>query len=209
MEMAEIWIALKHAPSPTKMRRSQRRQKLMAANRQCAYVTLLTKSSYLAGVLVLDYSLRAVKAGYPLVVMITPSLPQQARNMLHKRSIRTIEVSSLSPPARHTLASHDARFLDTWTKLRCGGRFVEIFDIAKLALRGFGLTEFKVHFHRNYQRFLVHINFLWTSAYCPARLRYGCLEEYGRADDPQPTSRPYRCRTCLRMQSARDRTLSN
>jgi len=186
VEMAEIWIALKHAPSPTEMRRSQRRQKLMAAN--CAYVTLLTKSSYLAGVLVLDYCLRTVKARYPLVVMITPSLPEQARAVLHKRSIRTREVVSLSPPDRHTLAIHDSRFVDTWTKLRYGGCFVGIFEIAELALRGFGLTEFKVHFHRNYQRFLDHIKFLWPSAYNPSRLRHDCLEEYGRINGHRSTS---------------------
>jgi len=84
----------------------------------CAYVTLLTKSSYLAGVLVLNHSLRQVDAGYPLVVMVTPSLPEEARGLLRNCAIRTREVASLYPPVQHTLADHDSRFADTWTKLR-------------------------------------------------------------------------------------------
>jgi len=84
-----------------------------------AYVTLLTRASYLAGVLVLDYCLRAVGSKYPLVVMVTSSLPEDARAVLRKRCIITREVTSLQPPGQHTLASHDARFADTWTKLRC------------------------------------------------------------------------------------------
>jgi len=84
-----------------------------------AYVTLLTQASYLAGVLVLDQSLRSVGSQYPLVVMVTPSLPDDVRAVLRKRRIRTRDVDSLQPPDRnHTLAEHDVRFADTWTKLR-------------------------------------------------------------------------------------------
>jgi hypothetical protein len=86
---------------------------------KCAYVTLLTKTSYLPGVLVLDQCLRDVGAHYPLVVMVTPSVPEEAKMALRKRAIRIREVKFLSPPQHHTLASHDARFADTWTKLRC------------------------------------------------------------------------------------------
>jgi hypothetical protein len=84
----------------------------------CAYVTLLTKSSYLAGVLVLNHSLRQVDARYPLVVMTAPSLPEEARALLRNCAIRTREVTSLQPPVHHALADHDSRFADTWTKLR-------------------------------------------------------------------------------------------
>lgn len=85
-----------------------------------AYVTLLTKTSYLAGVLVLDYCLRSVKSRYPLVVMVTPSLPGDVREILTRRQIQMIDVEPLNPPAgKHTLDNHDARFADTWTKLRC------------------------------------------------------------------------------------------
>lgn len=86
---------------------------------KAAYVTLLTKTSYLPGTLVLDHGLRAVESKYPLVVMITSSLPEDARNVLQKRGILTREVETLQPgEGAHTLATHDARFADTWTKLR-------------------------------------------------------------------------------------------
>ncbi|KAF8912780.1 nucleotide-diphospho-sugar transferase [Gymnopilus junonius] len=84
-----------------------------------AYVTLLTKNSYLAGVLVLDLCLRMVDSKYPLVVMVTPSLPEEAKAVIHKRHILTREVKILRPPeGKHTLAADDSRFADTWTKLR-------------------------------------------------------------------------------------------
>lgn len=86
--------------------------------RNGAYVTLLTKSSYLPGTLVLDYSLRSVDSQYPLVVMITPSLPDAAKAVLRERGILMREVDSLHPPKKHVLAVHDIRFTDTWTKLR-------------------------------------------------------------------------------------------
>ena len=82
-----------------------------------AYATLLTKEAYLAGVLVLEQGLRAVGSKYPLVVMVTPALPAAARRVLTKRRIPTRDIEGLYPAvARHTLA--DARFEDTWTKLR-------------------------------------------------------------------------------------------
>lgn len=87
-----------------------------------AYVTLLTTTSYLAGVLVLDQSLRAVNSKYSLVVMVTPSLPESARAILRKQFILIREVERLQPTTEgcrlHAHDSHDARFADTWTKLR-------------------------------------------------------------------------------------------
>ncbi|KAH7909110.1 glycosyltransferase family 8 protein [Hygrophoropsis aurantiaca] len=90
--------------------------------RNAAYVTLLTKTSYLPGVLVLEYTLRTVASRYPLVVMVTPSLPQAARDILDRKGISMKEVFSLQPPeGLHNLSSHDERFTDTWTKLRSFG----------------------------------------------------------------------------------------
>ncbi|KAF8642318.1 hypothetical protein AX16_009588 [Volvariella volvacea WC 439] len=92
-----------------------------------AFVTLLTKTSYLPGALVLDNDLRQVGSKYPLVVMVTPALPQDAKNALHRRGIITREVQLLKlEEGKHALAAHDARFEDTWTKLR-----------------GFGLVEYE------------------------------------------------------------------
>jgi alpha-N-acetylglucosamine transferase len=84
-----------------------------------AYVTLLTKTSYLPGALVLDYSLRSVNSQYPLVVMATPTLPEDARALLKKKGIAIKEVGYLHPAEGvHSLGGHDPRFADTWTKLR-------------------------------------------------------------------------------------------
>jgi hypothetical protein len=86
---------------------------------KAAYATLLTNTSYLPGVLVLEYTLRSVGSEYSLVVMATPTLPQEARDILARRRIKVIDIQSLQPPAgMHTLSAHDTRFADTWTKLR-------------------------------------------------------------------------------------------
>jgi hypothetical protein len=88
--------------------------------RRAAYVTLLTTTSYLPGVLVLDRTLRSVDSAFPLVVMVTPMLPQDARSVLERRGIPMRPIESLRPPeGKHSLSTHDARFADTWTKLRC------------------------------------------------------------------------------------------
>ncbi|KAJ4001048.1 nucleotide-diphospho-sugar transferase [Lentinula boryana] len=87
-----------------------------------AFVTLLTKISYLPGVLVLAHGLKSVGSKYPLVVMVTPTLEVDARNILEKSSIEMYSVHALMPESsRHTVADHDARFRDTWTKLRAFG----------------------------------------------------------------------------------------
>ncbi|KAJ9108598.1 hypothetical protein QFC19_002315 [Naganishia cerealis] len=83
------------------------------------WATLLTKASYLQGVLVLNATLRAVGSKYPLVVMATPQLSEDCRNVLRSASISVIEVESIyPPPERHSLVESDHRFRDTWTKLR-------------------------------------------------------------------------------------------
>jgi len=86
---------------------------------KAAYATLLTKTSYLPGVLVLDYTLRSVGSEYPLVVMATPTLPQEARNILTRRRITVIDVQPLPPPVGlDALPAQDARFVEAWAKLR-------------------------------------------------------------------------------------------
>ena len=86
---------------------------------RAAWVTLLTKSSYLAGTLVLQQSLLSVETKYPLVVLATPQLSQEAREIVKKRGILIRDIDQLQPATgSHTLAEHDARFGDTWTKLR-------------------------------------------------------------------------------------------
>lgn len=95
------------------------------ASRKCAWVTLLTKTSYIQGALVLDKSLKEVASRYPLVVMASPQLPADARDVLRARSVVVRDIEYLEPePGRHTIAEHDIRFRDTWTKLR-------VFDLAE------------------------------------------------------------------------------
>lgn len=84
-----------------------------------AYVTLITKVSYIAGTLVLDYGLKETQSKYPLVVMVTSEFPQQGRDVLKNRGIAIREIQSLQPEeGAHSLAAADERFRDTWTKLR-------------------------------------------------------------------------------------------
>ncbi|GAA5950791.1 hypothetical protein JCM21900_002019 [Sporobolomyces salmonicolor] len=85
-----------------------------------AWVTLLTKTSYLQGALVLHYSLTKVQSAYPLVVFASPELPRPAREILEARGIRVRDIAYLEPPKdKKDLDEHDRRFADTWTKLRC------------------------------------------------------------------------------------------
>ena len=88
--------------------------------RNAAYVTLLTRTEYLPGTLVVESSLRSVGSKYPFVVMVTPALPKVARDVLTKRGVKIREIERVDPAeGLHTLSAHDARFADTWTKLRC------------------------------------------------------------------------------------------
>ncbi|KAM0804782.1 nucleotide-diphospho-sugar transferase [Usnea florida] len=88
-----------------------------------AWVTLLTRPSYLPGVITLAYSLSLHATAYPLVVLVTPSLPQTCIRALELESsdnslliIHSIEPLMLPDDRKTTLIA--ARFEDTWTKLR-------------------------------------------------------------------------------------------
>ncbi|TEB39260.1 nucleotide-diphospho-sugar transferase [Coprinellus micaceus] len=104
---------------------------MAAGPRRFAYVTLLTRNSYLPGLLVLWFSLREVESRYPLVVMVTHTLPLDARDLLRKVDIRMIEAEPVRPAFEHYLATSDFRFADTWTKLR-GFELVEFDRIVLL-----------------------------------------------------------------------------
>ncbi|KAJ9121356.1 hypothetical protein QFC24_004694 [Naganishia onofrii] len=83
------------------------------------WATLLTKASYLQGVMVMNATLKAVGSRYPLVVMATPELSKDCRMVLQSAEIPVIDVDTIYPsPERHSLAESDHRFRDTWTKLR-------------------------------------------------------------------------------------------
>ncbi|KAI4086992.1 MAG: hypothetical protein LQ344_007120 [Seirophora lacunosa] len=89
---------------------------------ECAWVTLLTRASYLPGVITLAYSLSTHNTIYPLIVLVTPSLPSSALRALelesHHNPLLIIHpIECLLPPAQST-SSVASRFEDTWTKLR-------------------------------------------------------------------------------------------
>ncbi len=88
-----------------------------------AWVTLLTRSSYLPGVITLAHSLSLHSTQYPLIVLVTPSLPQSSLRALELESkqnhlLMVQSIDPLLPPANQKTTLIAARFEDTWTKLR-------------------------------------------------------------------------------------------
>ncbi|GIZ47632.1 hypothetical protein CKM354_001071900 [Cercospora kikuchii] len=89
-----------------------------------AYATLITNASYLPGVICLLHSLRKSGGKFPLVVLYTKNLTAYAVAALQieeKDPSNFLElycIDPLLPPGHHNLNVADARFADTWTKLR-------------------------------------------------------------------------------------------
>ena len=88
-----------------------------------AWATLLTRASYLPGVLTLAYTLKKHATHYPLIVLVTPSLPKSSVRALeiesrHNPLLVVHPVEPLLPPAHHKTTLIASRFEDTWTKLR-------------------------------------------------------------------------------------------
>ena len=88
-----------------------------------AWVTLLTRSSYLPGVITLAHSLSLHCTKYPLIVLVTPTLPQSSLRVLeiesHYNNLLVIHsIKPLLPPTNQKTTLIAARFEDTWTKLR-------------------------------------------------------------------------------------------
>ncbi len=88
-----------------------------------AWVTLLTRASYLPGVITLAHSLSVYSTQYPLIVLVTPSLPQSSLHALeleskYNRLLIVHPIKPLLPPANQKTTLIATRFEDTWTKLR-------------------------------------------------------------------------------------------
>ncbi|KAL9618570.1 MAG: hypothetical protein Q9160_006754 [Pyrenula sp. 1 TL-2023] len=89
-----------------------------------AYVTLVTRPSYLAGVIVLAFSLRRSNAQYPLLALYTESLGNESINVLKTEAkqnilLHPVRIDPLTPPAEQGASGGVAeRFQDTYTKLR-------------------------------------------------------------------------------------------
>lgn len=88
-----------------------------------AWVTLLTRPSYLPGVITLACSFSAHATAYPLVVLVTPSLPQSYLRALklestHNSLLTIHPIKPLVLPQNRKTTLIASRFEDTWTKLR-------------------------------------------------------------------------------------------
>jgi hypothetical protein len=82
-------------------------------------MTLLSRDNYLAGTLVLHYSLQATKPKYPFVVLVTSTLSIEAREILKGSGVEMKETELLLlPPERYDPTKTAARFADIWTKIR-------------------------------------------------------------------------------------------
>lgn len=86
-----------------------------------AWVTLLTQPEYLPGVHALYRSLQKSKTKWPLVVMVTPNVEQEARQALQLDHVVIHPVEKLAPDAslEHNYAL--AQFGEVWNKLRVWG----------------------------------------------------------------------------------------
>jgi hypothetical protein len=84
-----------------------------------AYITLLNSLSYLAGTLVLAHSLQSVGSKYPLVVLVTASLPPEGKRILQESGIQIKEVDDVQvAQSRFNSEATAARLRTVWTKLR-------------------------------------------------------------------------------------------
>ncbi|TNY20463.1 glycosyl transferase [Rhodotorula diobovata] len=81
-----------------------------------AWVTLLTNDRYLPGLLVLDHTMKQVGTKYPLVVLTTPSFPDERLALLQALGMRTKRIELLEPRGEMMLIAE--RFKDTWSKLQ-------------------------------------------------------------------------------------------
>jgi inositol 3-alpha-galactosyltransferase len=86
------------------------------------WATLMTNESYLPGTIALAYSLSIHKTAYPLLILVTPTLPTSCLEVLkseavHNPLIQIQQVELLQPTCQEN-NNQVSRFKDTWTKLR-------------------------------------------------------------------------------------------
>jgi len=83
-----------------------------------AYTTLITKPSYLAGVIILAYTLRKQNSQYPLVVLYTDALTADSvtalQNESEKLNLVLKKTDALLPRSDVKITLIAERFGDTW-----------------------------------------------------------------------------------------------
>ncbi|KAE9377961.1 glycosyltransferase family 8 protein [Stipitochalara longipes BDJ] len=87
------------------------------------WVTLVTRTTYLPGALLLAYSLKKHQSKYPLVILTTPGFQKSYLSVLQQEckltNSRHMQIPPLVPPVHNLPETLIApRFEDTWTKLR-------------------------------------------------------------------------------------------
>lgn len=95
---------------------------MAASNKKYAYTTLITRASYLAGVIILAHTLKQQGSKYPLIVYYTANLKKSAIRALE---LEAPELNLVLRPCEPLLPRSEIktfliaeRFGDTWTKLR-------------------------------------------------------------------------------------------
>jgi len=87
-----------------------------------AYTTLITRTSYLAGVIILAHTLRKHGSQHPLVVFYTDKLAPSSIRALeletHNTNLILRKTEALLPNSDKPIKLIAERFADTWTKLR-------------------------------------------------------------------------------------------
>ncbi|KAJ3199297.1 hypothetical protein HDU83_004147 [Entophlyctis luteolus] len=80
------------------------------------WTTLITNTTYLSGLITLDYSLKKVGSKYPLVALYTDTFPPEGHAALDARSIPKQRIEYILPTKGKDY-SNDPRFYDCWSKL--------------------------------------------------------------------------------------------
>ncbi|KAE8224742.1 hypothetical protein CF319_g2401 [Tilletia indica] len=89
-----------------------------ASKRRACWATLLTRDNYVPGLVVLSQTLlRDHGSKYPLVVMVTSTLSERAREVIEQLGCEVREVSPVLPGQKSTSQAFE-RFTEAWTKLR-------------------------------------------------------------------------------------------
>ncbi|KAL0076142.1 glycosyltransferase family 8 protein [Phycomyces blakesleeanus] len=86
------------------------------ATKNCAWVVVLTSTNkYVKGVIVIANALRQLKSSYPLLVLHTPAVTDQALDQLKEAGCHLKSIEPIKPPGKTSYFTE--RFTETWTKL--------------------------------------------------------------------------------------------
>ncbi|KAK8091211.1 nucleotide-diphospho-sugar transferase [Apiospora phragmitis] len=168
-----------------------------------AYVTLITRASYLPGVVILADTLRRHGNQSPLVVLYTSSLSDAGVKALKleapKQNLIPKLCQDLLPPKGSQITLIAERFRDTWTKLRA----FELFEFDTVCfldadMAVFGRIESVFHLRNQFPRDWIIANHScvcnrgkapWApDDWCPENCAYTCVSHPAAIDEPTQPS---------------------